>query len=428
MSTSYPSPRGGLTSQRTQSTLAYVGVLLFVLVYCTRPGEWFPGMYAFPFAKLTGVLAILGFLFTVFVERRGVLKLPAEMVCLLALFMQFCLAVPFAVWRGGSFAVVSEFWKVVLVALIIVLTVNTLPRLRKLIFVQTASVAVISLMSLVGFGERTYGRESYRIGGAIGGIFQNPNDFAWAIALVFPSCLYFMLRRRNPFVKLFWISAMVVLAIALLKTYSRGGLISLIAAVSVCVWEFGIKGKRHHLVALFLIGGFVALVVVAPDQLFDRLAAVWNPRADSTAAASSTMRWELLLQGLVLTAKHPLFGIGAGNFAIVTGTWLGTHNTFVELSSENGLPALFLYLFILRRSFTNVRKGREKVAALAEHQLVAGALRGTLVGFTVGAFFSHVSYHFFPYMLFAYTGAFYQIGLLDGATSETAEVAESAQK
>jgi hypothetical protein len=47
--------------------------------------------------------------------------------------------------------------------------------------------------------------------------------------------------------------------------------------------------------------------------------------------------------------------------------------------------------------------------------LLAGALRASLVGFVVGAFFASVEYHFFSYFLVAYTTAFHAIAAKNAA-------------
>ena len=69
-------------------------------------------------------------------------------------------------------------------------------------------------------------------------------------------------------------------------------------------------------------------------------------------------RKELLWQSLRITARHPVFGIGAGNFGDLmykesrttrAAAFINhaTHNTYTQYSSENGLVAAFLFIFCL---------------------------------------------------------------------------------
>ncbi len=48
----------------------------------------------------------------------------------------------------------------------------------------------------------------------------------------------------------------------------------------------------------------------------------------------------LLKQSISMAFHHPLFGVGPGNFPVVTGEWRVAHNSYTELAAEAGFPAL----------------------------------------------------------------------------------------
>lgn len=132
----------------------------------------------------------------------------------------------------------------------------------------------------------------------------------------------------------------------------------------------------------------------------------------------------LFNRGLSIAQQHPLFGVGPGNFEVVSGSsdardWHGTHDTYVQLSSEAGLPALFLFLFLLKVAFSSVSKAMKRSAGDAKLMLFAGALRASLVSLMVGALFADVAYHFFPYFLIGFACALAHI-------SQTANAVEAA--
>src|SRR5208282_1118084 len=124
-----------------------------------------------------------------------------------------------------------------------------------------------------------------------------------------------------------------------------------------------------------------------------------------SASASQVQRKALLIKSLVVTAQHPLFGVGAGNFQVVSGMWHETHNSYTQMSSEAGLPALILYLMILWRAFANVGEAKQRASAGRDEDgvLWASALRASLLGFVVGSVFDSVAYLLFVYFLVAYT-------------------------
>ena len=79
------------------------------------------------------------------------------------------------------------------------------------------------------------------------------------------------------------------------------------------------------------------------------------------AMESSEMRRYLLKQSLIYTFEHPIFGVGLAQFSDYEGghgtafaghgSWHATHNSFTQVSSECGLPALALYLAAIVSTF-----------------------------------------------------------------------------
>jgi O-antigen ligase len=121
--------------------------------------------------------------------------------------------------------------------------------------------------------------------------------------------------------------------------------------------------------------------------------------------ASQLQREELVKTSLRYTLSHPLFGVGPDQFATAVSQdaarasqhlpWLGTHNTYTQVSSECGIPALFLYLAViglcLRSNFRLYRRTLDRRACRDLAGLSRCLLAGTLV-FAVSAFFFHMAY------------------------------------
>lgn len=391
-------------------TFAYFGLVAFLFVYCARPSDW-TGLRLFPFAKITAALAILGLLAALFTGGRKFLHLPKEVILLFFLFAQLCLSVPFAVWPGGSFETVFvDFSKVIPIVILIVATATTAARLRILFTVQTASVALIALVTLLGRSQQvglSQSSDIVRFGGAIGGIFGNPNDFAWALSLMFPLAFALMLRSRNILTKSLWVSAMIMMVIAVMKTYSRGGVICLIVSGGMTMWLFGVRARRPHLVIAAAIAGLLLLAVAAPPGFFGRVASTTDWAEDDTGSAWA--RKHLFILSLKTTMQHPLLGVGPGNFTIVSGSWHGTHNTFTQFSSEAGIPAMLLFVAILWSSMRNLRMVRKWTSEKDDLWILSAGLSASFAGFVVGGFFGMAAYHFFAYFMIGYSCALYRL-------------------
>src|SRR5260370_11519727 len=86
--------------------------------------------------------------------------------------------------------------------------VTNFDRLRKIIFIQSVSVVLISIVSMAN------GRHTARLEGVIGGIYSNPNDLAYAIVLSFPFCMAFLLNSRSVLSQLLWLLSMLSMSFA----------------------------------------------------------------------------------------------------------------------------------------------------------------------------------------------------------------------
>ena len=384
-----------------KGAFAFGTLLLFSVLYFARPEDVIPGMGYIPVAKISGGLAILGLIFGVG-SRFSLKKLPIELRLLMALFVWECLTVPFAWYKGGAFGyVTAKCSKTVILAILIAMVVTSMQRLRKLMYVQAAAVAAMTFASVILY-------RGGRMGGVLGGVFDNPNDLAINIGMNWPLCLMFLLRTRNPFKKLIWGVGMLFLIRGLMLTYSRTGFLALGVASIFCVYEFGVREKRRYLIAIAVVGVLMA-AFFAPSGYGERVGSIFGKPLD--VGDSQDARRELLIESLKITAAHPLLGLGPGNFASYTQTWRVTHNTYTELTSECGIPALIIFLFILRAAFRNLKRVRESrlFAEDPEVRLFTGGLWASLAGYVVGAFFASTAYQLFPYFLVAYTTALFNI-------------------
>lgn len=389
--------------------LAYKFVLFFMVIYFTRPEDWIPGFHLLHLAKVMGILAILAFLAELG-NVRG--RWPRECVYLFLLLGQMFLTVPFAsTWRGGAFAVTQQFAEVVPMILVIAIAVNTVPRLRRILFWQAVSISVIALVATTKF--RGAGG---RLEGVLNGIYANPNDLALTIVVALPICMVFLLTSRRSAVKLIWLGCLGAMIYAVVLTASRAGMLAFIVALVVSLWHFSVRGRHRYLLVIF--GGLaICALFTSGGTLKRRYEAIFNPTEAQSAYGSAQQRDMLLRKSIAFTFEHPLFGLGPGNFTSASGVWHVTHNTYTQLSSETGIPGFILYMMILVCAWKNLSRARRMTAARTELGLFAAALHASLAAFLLGSFFSSEGYQYFTYFLISYTTAVYQISKRQSKTN-----------
>lgn len=404
MAMSVPVPfRRRIATALDPTKTAFFWLSAFFVVYCARPEDWIPGLKYAPLAKITAVLAMWGLFQSIGRTKRTFRDIPREGKLLLAMIGLLLLSGFLSpVWRGGAVSHTLDFAKVFVAWVLTFLLITDFNRLRRIIFIQAASVAVISAVSIVK------GHGSPRLGGVLGGIYSNPNDLAFAIVLSLPFALAFMITAKSKFVKAIWLCGMLIMAAALFMTASRAGFINLMISGSVILYHFGIRGKRYYLIAATAFVGLI-LMATAGGKLYDRFTALEGDSAtDQSAYGSYEDRKYLMLRALNGIKEYPILGIGINNFETYSLIWREVHMTYLQIGVEGGVPVLILYLMFFARGFKNLRILRKKQNLDEDIVLFVGALHSSLVGFVIGAMFAPEAYQFFPYFAVAFTATLLQ--------------------
>lgn len=405
MISSQGTPKETSATQQKVLSGAFFWLSAFYFVYSARPEEWVPLLGYLPLAKITAGFAALGLLVSAGRTKRSFKNLPREASYLLALIcMLFVSAFLSPVWRGGAFWHTVDFAKVYIAWVLTYLLCTNWARLRHLIFIQTASVSIIAIISIAK------GHSLPRLEGVIGGIYSNPNDLAFAIVMSLPFNLAFLLTSKTLASKLSWTLSLMLKTAALLMTASRAGAIDFVCAGAVCLWIMGVKGRRVHLlIATGVIG--VLLLGLFGGKVKERFEGTsegvtgegFQSGMAQQAYGSYEARAALMRGALAAIARYPILGIGANNFTPYSGSWHEVHMTYLQIAAEGGIPCLILYLLFVRSGFKNVNLiGRVKNLD-PEFQLFNQALYACLIGFVVGALFAPEAYHYFPIFAIGYS-------------------------
>jgi len=224
--------------------------------------------------------------------------------------------------------------------------------------------------------------------------------------------------------KVTWGIALVFMALGVVLTYSRSGLMALILSLAICVWEFGIKGKRRYILVITVVALVVGLgAAMSTAHYRARVESIVLGNIEGSGDKGSLDARKALLKKSVMTAlTHPLFGVGPGCFVLVDEGWVVAHNTYTELAAEAGIPALVLFFLAIGAALKNiaqVRKSRHYEED-AEFKLFTQALWAGIVAYLMGACFASTEYNLYPYFMVAYTCAMVRI------TNQSAPVAQAS--
>jgi O-antigen ligase len=412
------SPEGTAAPQETSLPLklSYLGLVIFTIGYYVRPEDFLGGRYL-PFAFVGGILAVGGYL--THLASGGRMNRPRETIILASLFCWLILSIPFATWVTGSLeAFKNNIAKVLLLTIVIANAISSLDKLRRLLKLQVILVAGIGWLAHYDLDK------SGRVSGA-SQAFGNANDLAVLLCSTAPLLLYLLSEANGYLRKTFYAIALLLVFYTVILTYSRTGVLALASALVALAWHFGVKAGRHARVAVLGILLSVAFFAVAPSGYGRLIASIFSDEVDLTgtkrgdAPESSEARQKLLNQAVDLTIQHPIFGVGLNSFGDESGTGRAQHNTFLQYSSEAGIPALLLFLLLIRCTFVNLRRSERLSIPGSEVWRLAGALRASFIAFLVGAFFTNFGYSFFAYFSVGFAAALHQVAINHPNPKET---------
>lgn len=251
-------------------------------------------------------------------------------------------------WFGGALAAFNDFGVTMTAFLLVVLTVNTIKRLR----IVMGLLVVLSLY-LVVQGSLAYDfgiREDlfvYREGSHLGrnatqeeieeeegvlrrmhalGAFNDPNDTAQALLTVLP--FLGLAWAGGSWSKRFFFVAIpaVMLVYGVYMTHSRGGMLSLLLLIAL------IFRRRIGRIGAAILAGMLGLILLALNFTGGR-------------SMREPGRWEAWSAGLVMLKASPIWGVGYGFF---TDNHVRTaHNSYILCFAELGLVGYFLWLSLL---------------------------------------------------------------------------------
>jgi len=382
--------------------LVWGALVTFFLLYYYRPEDVIKALAYIPMAKIAAIVAFI----PIVIERLSGSKdkLPTAIKILWILLAQMTLCIPFAIWRGGAYhTVFDKFAKGVVIAMVISIAVVTVKQLKRLLWIQASAVALVTFASIA---LRHYDPRDGRLSGVQLGILENPNDLAINIAISFPLAMAFMLYARG-LKKAIWSLALGFMALGVILTSSRSGLLAMLLSLGICIWEYGIKGKRQQLIIAMILAGVVGMgVALSSSHYRARVASIALGDVEGAGdKGSMAARKELLKRSMSVALHHPIFGVGPGCFPLIDEGWRVAHNAYSELAAEGGFPALFLFLLSFWAAFRNIAQVRKSARYRddKELQVFTQALWAGLVAYLAGSLFASTEYSLYPYFMVAHT-------------------------
>lgn len=408
-----------------RDSLAFQGLLAFIVVLFFRPQDSLPFLEPLHLAEVTGTFAVIALVAERLTRGAPVSRITTELVLLLGVAGVMIVTAPFSIWPGGAISVVTDLYcKVIVVFTLMLNTLTSRERFARLVTVVVLGTSYIGVRADLDYFRGVNLYEDGRVGGAVGGLFGNPNDMALNMVTFLPLAVALALASGRSFVRALALVGVPSIAAAIVFSKSRGGTIGLVMMLLALLYQMRRirPGVAAAVVAMCLAG-----IPLLPPSFVLRMSSIYN--ADEDPTGSREARQRLMREGYEAFLDNPVVGLGAGQFSNYQPEsreepWRETHNAVLQVASELGVFGLLLFIALVGSGFTAVLRA---VAALrrtlrpppngssARHELelFGAALVASLTGWAAAAMFASVAYYWTLYLVLGLAVTFRDIAVRD---------------
>jgi O-antigen ligase len=390
--------------------LSFAFLFLFTLVLYARPAEFYPSAATRSLALIIGIVTLGIFVATQLMIDGRLTARPTEVNLALMFLLMATVSMPLAIDPAIAWTeFTSTFVRAVLIFIVIINVVRTPARLKWMLVLSIATALVLSVQAMDDYRLGVNMIEGYRAAGRGTGLFGNTNDMALYLVTTLPISVAFFFGSKNAVMKGIHAACAALMIFGIVLSFSRGAFLGVLVVAVFFALKLG-KRSKFEIVAL-LAAGAVAMIVLAPSGYGDRLLSILMPGLDPNGSADA--RRGELFRSIYVALRHPLFGIGMGNYQPnMSYNNLVTHNSYTQVASEMGMIALGLYVMFIVAPLRKLGQiARQSLAAKQESRFyyLALGLQASLIVFMVSSFFLSVPYAWNVYYLVGYAVCFRRI-------------------
>jgi len=323
-------------------------------------------------------------------------RFPAPFWWGVALVAWAYLTSPFAMSPDQAQATALERLKVMLIFLVVLNALRTDKHLFIFLLVLVGSFIIYpargALLNYV-HGETVFGRIIWNK------IYSNPNDLAGLALLAMGAALAIASGvAQRALIR--WGSAVAVgiILLVILLTQSRGGFLGLMVGYGP---PFLKRCFKRPMVPICATLALALALAILPDSLWVRLSGMTKLTSTATIAqadpeGSAAQRWQIQKTAWKIFEDHPIMGVGLGCYPLANERYapgLGdrdTHDTYLNLATELGLPGLLIWLGLVGSVLLHVRKHSSQKVSLHPSVGTPWLLCG-LISFLVAGIFGTYS-------------------------------------
>lgn len=374
----------------------YQGVYLFTWISLMNPHRLCWGFaFNFPFAFIVAVVTILSY-----VASREPKQVPwsREMRVLLIFNFWIVVCTYFAFYPQLAWPAWNTIWKIQLFVFLTAMLINDRKKLDGYLWVLGLSLAFYGVKG--GIFTIVHGGV-YRVQGPDGTFIGGNNELGLALILTIPILRYLQLQARQAWVRYGLVGVMILTAIAVIGTQSRGAFLGAVAMATF----FWLKSRNKFSSALYIIIAVAVIGSIMPAAWYERMETIKHYQTDQSAQGRINAWWTAyyvananLTGGGPEMFKPPTFR----QYAPEPYNVHAAHSIYFETLGETGYPGLAMYLLLglftwgtCSRIIRACKRDPERKWAAD----LAGMVQVSYVGFATGGAFLSLAFYDYPYDL-----------------------------
>src|SRR6185437_15898445 len=318
-----------------------IGLYSYIWFALMRPDYFAWAIGSFPFSPVLSIATLVGSLR--YYYRYPIVLRESLSRALILYQLPVIASVYMAINPALTYAPFWEFERIVCMALLIPILIESVDHLRTLFMVIAFSLGAI------GF---KYGLFGWRMGGVSiseGYAGLDNNSLALALVIALPFCWYMRSQVESRWLKLAMLAIIFASVAAVIMTRSRSG--SLAMATTFLLMT--IRSRRRIGVAILIVLLVAPSIYLVREKYLARLSTLQDPTADSSANSRlilAKVYWEMW-------KDYPAFGVGFGNengikllpnyLSNPKYDQLKIHNTYLQVLVDSGIFAFLIFAYLL---------------------------------------------------------------------------------
>lgn len=339
--------------------------------------------------------AILGFLFWRQKDAPAIQDNPGSAI-MMAFGAWITLSFLFAINSSVSYQPYIEYLKIFVMFFLSMRVIREFSQIKALFIIAAGTLGYIAyeMNALYLFQGRL---DIYTHG--YGGL--DNNGAGLMIAMGVPLA-YFLWHGQKQWWRWIFLAMLPLFLHAILMSYSRGAMLSLLLATPLIV----IRSRNKKMMLVVLTGLLLLVPVLAGQEIRDRFFTIDNYQTDESANS----RFDSWKAAIKIVQDYPIFGAGIRNSNLISNQYGADmegrtiHSLYLQIAADSGFPALGLYLAILFIAWSTLRQFQKQYQHTQSSNMqmaynVACGLEVSLVIFSVGAVFLSLETFELPYLL-----------------------------